>query len=40
MAGLEARFVLQATDAEVIETYVRMGIGVGMWPLIRLHKHY
>jgi hypothetical protein len=39
-AGLEARFVLQATDAEVIETYVRMGIGVGMWPLIRLHKHF
>lgn len=29
-AGLEARFVLQAMDADVIKTYVRMGIGVGI----------
>lgn len=30
MAGLEVRFVLQAMNADVIKTYVRMGIGVGI----------
>ncbi len=29
-AGLEARFVLQAMDADVIKTYVELGIGVGV----------
>jgi len=29
-AGLQARFVLQAMDADVIKTYVELGIGVGV----------
>jgi LysR family cys regulon transcriptional activator len=29
-AGLQARFVLQAMDADVIKTYVELGLGVGV----------
>jgi DNA-binding transcriptional LysR family regulator len=29
-AGLTPRFVLQATDSDVIKTYVRLGLGVGI----------
>ena len=35
-AGLELRIVFTATDADVIKTHVRLGLGVGVMRLILL----
>ncbi|MCE2595294.1 HTH-type transcriptional regulator CysB [Motilimonas cestriensis] len=38
-AGLEPKIVFTATDADVIKTYVRLGIGVGVIATMAIDKH-